>query len=373
MAHEAELQPKPNLLDRALGVVRRNKPEAIVAGVSAVILLAGVLPSPYVVESPGPHVDVLGTIEVEGTEAPVLTVEGQVDDATDAELNLLTVYVSGNPENKRTWMSLVPALFDRSQSIHPLTDFYPEGITVEQRDEASTQQMASSQVQAEAAAFRAAGFEVNTTLTVAEVSENGPSEGLLEVDDVIVSVEGKPVKEFSQLTKAVSASSGAITVGVLRDGKTTDVSVTPRAPKSGADPLMGVVISTSFDIPRKVDISVPDIGGPSAGMIFGLAIMERLGKGPDLGDLTISGTGTLDPDGNVGAIGGLKQKAWAAKRANSDIFIMPMSNCVDVEDFPKDLNVAPVATLEEAVDVLNAVSAGKPYAGIERCAELSAP
>ena len=337
------------------------------AGVAIVVLLAATVPSPYAVERPGPVVDVLGTVPVEGEDVAVLTVEDQVATEARGQLNLLTVTIAGSPQNPLSWIALIPALFDRSQTIAPIAQFYPKGITVEQREQVTSMQMDASQVQAATAAFREIGLDVDITLGIGEVDNNGPAFGALKANDEFVSVDGTPIDSFQTLIEKVSAATGDLKLVVLRDGQKRTVTVAPKPPSPGAEPRLGVVVTTSYELPRTVDISVPQIGGPSAGLMFGLAIMERMGKGVDLDGLTVSGTGTLSDTGAVGPIGGLTQKAWAAKRAGSDLFLMPLDNCIDVKDFPADLAVAPVATLQEASAAIANAAAGHPAAGIERC------
>lgn len=348
-------------------IVRENRTESVVAAVALVVLAAAMIPSPYAIERPGPVVDVLGTVPVEGEDVPVLTVEGEADAAAEGKLNLLTVSIAGSPQRPLNWMALVPALFDPSQMVAPVSQFYPEGITVEQREEVTSLQMDASQVVSATAAFRAIGLDVGVSLSVGDVDEAGPAAGILEVGDELVSVNGQKLTSFDQLIETVSVGTAPLTFELVRDGKAVTEQVTPKVPTGGDEPRLGIIVSTSYELPHEVDISVPQIGGPSAGLIFGLAIMDRLGEGPDLGGLTVSGTGTLSENGEVGPIGGLTQKAWAASGADTDLFLMPIGNCADVKDFPDDLNVAPVATLEEAVDAINAASAGERVPGLERC------
>ena len=123
-----------------------------------------------------------------------------------------------------------------------------------------------------------------------------------------------------------------------------------------------------------MEIQLEDIGGPSAGMAFSLAMYDRLTPGEMLDGMTVSGTGTMADTGEVGPIGGLEQKMWAAARAESDLFLMPLGNCADVpERIPDGLRVAPVATLTEAIDAIETAASGDTPAGLERCgAEISA-
>lgn len=341
-----------------------------VAALACVVLLAAVIPSPFSIERPGPVVNTLGDVSIEGEVRPVISIPGEKTYPTTGALNLLTVSIVGSPDHPASWLSLVPALFDPAQRIAPRTEFYPEGTTVEDREAQSTVLMQSSQAQAAAAAFRALGQDVQVTLNVAAVSPDGPAEGVLEERDVLLSVGGNAVSDFADLRAAIiEAGAGKpLALGIERDGTELEVELTPKVPEGGSDPLIGAVISSNYDLPAEVDISLSEIGGPSAGMVFALSIVDQLTPGGMLNGQSVSGTGTVTDTGVVGPIGGLEQKMWAASRADSRLFLMPIGNCADVPSrIPPGLEVAPVATVKEALEVIEAGTNGEPVPGLERC------
>lgn len=358
--------------------IERRRARALlgIAILACAMLLAAVVPSPYVIEQPGPVVDTLGEARVDGESAPVITIDGAETFPTTGELNLLTVAILGNPEQPKSWLSLVPALFDPAQRVAPVVEFYPRGVTVDQRETENAVLMDSSQAQAAAAAFRAVGEDVGVELSVAGVSEDGPADGILETGDVLVSLDGRDIDDFSALRLGIlDAGAGAeLRIGILRDGEPREVLLAPRLPEGGSEPLIGVLISSAYELPAEVDISLSQIGGPSAGLVFGLAILDQLTPGALLDGRTVSGTGTLTDAGEVGAIGGLVQKMWAAERAGSELFLMPVENCVDLpRRLPDGLRIAPVGTLDEALDAIDALTAGEEPAGIERCDTPAVP
>ena len=108
--------------------------------------------------------------------------------------------------------------------------------------------------------------------------------------------------------------------------------------------------------PRDISIAVKRTGGPSGGMIFTLAIIELLTKENLLQGRSIAGTGTIEKDGSVGAIGGIEEKILAAKRAGADLFLAPAANCSELSSIPKGITVAAVETIDEAVAALNSKS-----------------
>lgn len=349
---------------------RRSRRSLVVAGLASALLLAAVIPSPYTIERPGPVVNTLGEVQIEGETQPVISLPGTETYPTTGELNLLTVSLVGSPEHPVSWLSLVPAVIDPTQRIQPRSMFFPEGSTLEDREAQGTVQMQSSQAQAAAAAFRELGHEVPVELTVAAVSEGGPAEGVLRDGDVLTAIGGTPITDFAGLRAAIVAAGAdsELALAIERDGDAREVTLTPQIPEGGGDPLIGAVIATSFELPMEVDISLAEIGGPSAGMIFALAIIDQLTPGAMLGDLTVSGTGTVTDAGVVGPIGGLEQKLWAAARADSDVFLMPVANCGDLpKRQPSGIEVVPVETLDEALAAIEAAAAGTPVQGIERC------
>ena len=341
-----------------------------VAVLSCLVLLAALIPSPYLIERPGMAVDTLGTVELDGEEVDVIGISGADTYETTGELKLLTVSLVGSPQHPTSWLSLLPAVFGKGQQIVPMSDYFPEGVTEDDRKAESTAMMDASQDTAAAAAFCAVGDPADITLTVVDVPDDGPSAGLLEKGDVLVAVNGERLADFADLRRVI-AESGAgtpVQVDVSRDGNEQQLEVVPQQTNGSSDPVIGAVISVTYDLPAKVDISLSEIGGPSAGMVFALAIYDRLIPGKLLEGLTVSGTGTIAEDGTVGPIGGIEQKLWAAAAAESDLLLMPLSNCPMLPDsLPGGLRIAPVATLDEAITAIESVTAGNEPAGIERC------
>ncbi len=344
----------------------------IVGALAIPVLLAGAIPSPYVIERPGPVVDTLGDVTVDDATEPVVSFPDAQTYPTSGTLNLLTVQILGDPDRRRSWLSLLPAVVDPSQRIAPLSDFFRDGETSDDRDAQNTALMASSQTLAAAAAFREVGDDVDVVLSVAEVAGGSAADGVLEPGDRL----GEPIESFAMLRERTIATGGdePLRVGIERDGEPVDVELTPTIPDGATEPLIGATVATDFELPSEVEIKLEDIGGPSAGMAFSLAMYDRLTPGEMLDGMTVSGTGTMADTGEVGPIGGLEQKMWAAARAESDLFLMPLGNCADVpERIPDGLRVAPVATLTEAIDAIETAASGDTPAGLERCgAEISA-
>ncbi|AEW94321.1 MULTISPECIES: hypothetical protein [Streptomycetaceae] len=114
-----------------------------------------------------------------------------------------------------------------------------------------------------------------------------------------------------------------------------------------------------------VKLRLADVGGPSAGLMFTLGIIDKIrgdGHGGDLtGGRVIAGTGTIDASGAVGAVGGVALKEQAAKRDGATVFLAPRDECTDAKaSLPAGLTLVPVADLGGALDALDALSTGRP-------------
>ena len=129
--------------------------------------------------------------------------------------------------------------------------------------------------------------------------------------------------------------------------------------------MIGILVGGEYQFPLEVEIALEDVGGPSAGVVFALGVVEMLTSEDITGGLVVAGTGTISAAGDVGSIGGVRHKMNGAKNDGASVFIAPASNCPDILGHePPGLTVIPVATLAEAVDALRAYQSGQP---VPRC------
>lgn len=323
--------------------------------VSQLTLGAFYLPLPYVVQSAGPTLNVLGTIEGE----EVVQIEGFEAESTEGELRLTTVSVQGAPGYKVYLPTLIAAWFDPNQSILPVEALYPDTDDEEGTRLINTVQMSTSQSEAVAAAFNYQGIEFSNNIIIAGVRSDGPAADLLLPGDVIVSMNGQTfttVQEYVDLA-GKTPPSGTIELVVERAGTELSLSVPTRFDQEAGRSLMGVVLSNGFDFPIDVDFAIEGIGGPSAGMIFALGIYDEMTEGDLTGGKKIAGTGTIDAAGNVGPIGGIKQKLVGSATDGAEFFIAPVSNCDEVaSNIPDGLNVYAVSNFEEALNVVETIA-----------------
>ncbi|SFS08024.1 PDZ domain-containing protein [Microbacterium sp. cf046] len=338
----------------------------------AVLLVITFLPTSYVIQRPGPVYNTLGTAEAaDGTQVPLISVEGAETFPTEGALDLLTVQVIGNRERTPSWFELATAWFDPSKAVLPIDAVFPEGQSTEQRNEESAAMMVDSQKEATAAALTELGYDVDAKLTVYSFTEDSAAEGALQEGDVILDANGTSVTDATALREIVNEGEGApIELTIERDGEEESVSVTPKETEVDGETLwlLGITLTNDFDFPIDVTIQLNNVGGPSAGMMFALGIIDTLTPDQLNGGETVAGTGTIDAEGVVGPIGGIRQKMWGAVGAGADWFLAPEDNCDEVVGYvPVGLRVFSVGTLDDALDVLDAVRDDGDLSALPTC------
>lgn len=355
----------------------RRVPRGVLVGIWALVVallaLLGMsfLPSPYVVERPGPVYDTLGEAAgADGEPVPLISIAGAETFPTTGSLDLLTVSVVGSPERRLSWVDVALAWFDPTRSVVPMEAVFPPGQTSEERAEQNAVLMDDSQDAATAAALQHLGYELESQLTIGHVLADSAAADVFQEGDVVLGVDGTPLDRADAVREAVVASEGAeLAFDIERDGQAQQVTITPRAADDEtAAWQIGVVVGTSYDFPFDVEIQLDNVGGPSAGMMFALGIVDMLTPGDLTGGEQIAGTGTISSAGEVGAIGGIRQKMWGAVDAGASYFLAPSTNCGEVVgNVPEGLQVFAVDTLDDAVEVLDEISADGDLAALPTC------
>ena len=362
-----DLEPDPVRRRAGGGWVGWSLLGAAIVGVTVVALL----PAPYVIEKPGPVFDVLGDVTFDGEEVPLITIPMEETFPTSGRLDMLPVNRPGNPDNLPTWFDVATAHLDPSRAVLPVADVYPEGETPEQSAEQGRLDMENSQKEAIAAAMNYLGYEVPSTLTVASVIEGGPSQSILLDGDTIVSVNGVVPPDVTALRELVAENGVSVPadVVIIREGVEQTLRIQPEL--SGGEspvPVIGIYVGSEYEFPFTVTIQLENVGGPSAGMMFALGIIDKLTEGSLTGGEHIAGTGTISSTGTVGPIGGIVQKMWGAQRAGADWFLAPVANCAEVVGHvPPGLTVYSVETLDEAMIALATIRSDGPRDGIPTC------
>lgn len=315
-------------------------------------LTAAVATVPYVALGPGPTYNTLG--EVDGT--PVLEIDGRDVFPTDGNLDLTTVGV----QPSLTLAQALQGWFERDLAVVPREVVFPPGRSDDQVDEENAAAMRESQSDAVLAAARQLGLRVGE-VRVAEVPDDSPSQGLLQVDDVLTGVDGTEVRDAAELRDLIGSREAGepVRISYTRDGAPGEVTVTTTDGPAGG-PVIGVgTEETPVDVPLDVEINLADVGGPSAGLMFTLGILDKLGEESLTGGLYVAGTGEISPDGTVGPIGGITQKLIASERKGAVAFLVPEANCAEaVRNPPDGLVLIRVGSLEDALDGLEAVREG---------------
>ena len=389
-------------VDRLVRVSRRISTLLVVLVTLALAVVASfTVRVPLVAMGPGPVFDTLGSVEVpegsvddpmggaggttsgsgEGDEStvakPIIEITGAEPDSTEGVLDMTTVAVHQNLR----FADALTLWLDPKQTVVPRDQVFPPDRTQQQVDEQNAQLMVGSENSAAAAAFR--HLDLPMVPTVRGIVKGGAADGLLEEGDRILTIDGKKIADSNALVEYVSAkrpgdeldveferptpsSSGDGAQPGSGDAKRMEetVKLTPGDPEEGTEPDQGYLGVMVGDLPANgtnVKINLDDsVGGPSAGLMFALAIVDKLSPGELTGGKHIAGTGEIDGKGEVGPIGGIRHKIVAAHDDGATTFLVPADNCAEaMTDPPEGIDLVKVGTLDDAVDALDALKSGR--------------
>ncbi|MET7638362.1 PDZ domain-containing protein [Streptomyces sp. NPDC005438] len=350
-----------------------------------IVLIAAALliKVPYAEMSPGPTVNTLGK---HGGE-PVLSFPGRDDkriNSTTGNLNMTTVSVT--PADYR--MHLVEAVagwLAHDDVVVPYETLYPDDRSASEVDKQNAEEFSQSQESAKVAALRQVGEKVRARVVVSSVVKDSPSQGKLHAGDVIRAVDGQRVNQPQDVRRLVTKH---------RPGQQVRFTVVPvskakAAEKAGKEPprgdesrvtvrtapapddrkraMVGIESGVDHTFPFPIKIKLADVGGPSAGLMFALGIVDKLQKTDLTGGAFVAGTGTIDDEGKVGAIGGIRMKTIAARKAGARYFLTPEDNCATAaKGKPGGLTLVKVDTIEDALDALKGIR-DKDSSAIPKC------
>ena len=333
------------------------------AGAVAVLLalLSLVIRVPYVELVPGPVTNTLGK---RSDGVPLITVTGRRTYPTSGHLDLTTVGVSGGPDSELSAAQALAGWFQPHAAVVPQDAVFPPGESQKVVEQQNTRQMVDSQQDAISAALTSLKVPFRTEVLVGAVEKGTPADGQLRVGDEVRAVDGTAVTSAKALRTLISRRTPGqlVRVTVDRNGVVRQLSIRTAADRQ--DPkraIIGVATAERAKPPFTVTINLKDVGGPSAGLMFALGIIDTLTPGQLNGGKHIAGTGTITTDGTVGPIGGIAQKVVAARDAGASVFLTPVANCrAAASNRPAGLTLVRVATLSEALDRLAAIRAGRP-------------
>lgn len=319
--------------------------------------LLGEQPECLVAFLPGPTRDTFELIEIDG------------DTSESAGQLVLTTVLLDTDLTLGEWFDY---LFDATITTYDRDVFYPPGTDEEEVERENEFLMQDSQLGATIAALSALGHDVDAEpdgLTVGGlVDGNLIAEGDLEPGDDLISVEGEAVRTLDDILGVLEELEPGDVIEVTRgrgDEEPVSVQVELAAnPDDPGAPMIGIFLLPRYDLPVEVEIQAGNIGGPSAGLMFALSIVDSLTPDDLTGGAIIAGTGAIDTDGNVGAIGGIQQKIVGALNRDEGpaarVFLVPEDNFAEARGAPVDdeILLVPVGTLNEALDVLATLADG---------------
>jgi PDZ domain-containing protein len=300
---------------------------------------------PYLAFSPGPVSDAADTIVVE--DVPVYPPEG--------ELLLLTV-ISQDVNLFEAMIAGVDPTIDlvRKEAVRR------PGESDEEYRSRVLQQMDDSNFRSIVVALNYLGIDmVPVEVVIDGLVEGTAAAGVLHQGDTLVEVNGAPVSGVADITAALEplAPGDVISVSVLRDGEIVELELelAEREDQPGA-PMIGILVGEITEPPFPISIRSGDVGGPSAGMMHSLAIIDSLTEGELTRGRVIAGTGTIALDGTIGAIGGIRQKVVAAEAAGAEYILVPARNYqAALTAEYRTIEIVPVATIDDAVEFLEAL------------------
>ncbi len=335
--------------------------------VAGLVVAAATIPVNKVIEAPGPTWNVLADSGTEG-EGDLLTVTGTTTYPAEGALRMTTVSVLGCPGYPVTTFDLIRAWLDPDAVILDRDEVCPQSLTAEEINEVNQAQMTNSQDDAVIAALMESGAATSMTLTIESASAQELQSKVVQ-GDVLTSItpaggETTTITTYAQLRALMETIDPGteVVLGVTRQGQPLSITVTTQTPpakdgRSGS--ILGINLSVKVDSEINATFSLSDVGGPSAGTMFALGIIDKITPGSLTGGQDIAGTGTITIDGTVGPIGGIVQKMAGARKDGSSYFLAPVDNCSEVVGHePDGLEVFAIATLHDAVLAAQAIAEG---------------
>ena len=316
----------------------------------AAVLALWPLKVPYYAMSPGPVEEVADLVTV--SDVPVYT--------TNGDLFLLTVGL-----REVNIFEYLEAQVDPRVDLVGREVIRPAGVTQEEATRSNLELMDESIDAAVYVALTRLGYEVGFTgegASVLQVAEDTPAEGVLQVGDIITHIEGRPVITADDAGTIIRTFQIGDTINLsgTRAGEPLSVDITLIAhPDVEGAPMVGVVLDTvnlGLDLPIDLKIDSRNIGGPSAGMMYAITVLDLLTPEDLAKGHRIAGTGTIHIDETVGAIGGVRQKVFAARSVGAEYIMVPTDNYPDALTAAGDgIEIVAVATLQDALDFLDSL------------------
>lgn len=315
-------------------------------------VLAVAVTVPYVALGPGPTFDTLG--EVDGKE--VVDIQGAQTHPTSGHLTMTTV---SQRDDLTLYQALILWMSGREQLV-PRHLVYPPDKSREDVDEANSADFRRSEDSAEYAALKYLKYP--SAVTVEGVNDPGPSSGKLQDGDAIDAVNGTPVvglEEFVSLLKDTKPGEEVVVDYRRKNAPAGIARITLGSNPDRDHGYLGVAVRDAPWAPFTIDFNLANVGGPSAGLMFSLAVVDKLTTGDLNGSKSVAGTGSITPEGKIKPIGGITHKIVAARDAGATVFLVPAENCFEARSDGDDgLELVKVENLGQAVDALEGLATG---------------
>ncbi|MDP9019683.1 MAG: PDZ domain-containing protein [Actinomycetota bacterium] len=320
--------------------------KAVAGALVAVLIGAALLvPLPVLVIAPGSAVGVGERVEL-----------GRPPDPLTGRFLLTTVRIY-----QPTALGVVQAWLAEHQDVLAREEVVPPGVDREEFEHAQRQLFRESSEVAAAVGLQAAGEVVEVTgagARVAAVVDGSPAEGELREGDVITAVDGQPVALASDLVAALAtrAAGDDVDLTLRRDDREQHARIRLEDVERLGRPALGVAVATvdlAITLPVPVEVDQGEIGGPSAGLMVALTVYDLADPADLAAGRAVAGTGTIDLEGSVGAVGGVGAKVIAARRSGASLFLVPEDEEAEARQAAGgELEIIPVASLEEAIAAL---------------------
>jgi PDZ domain-containing protein len=343
---------------RCSAVSRRTWTLLVSLGLAMALGLLGALATvPYVALGPGPTFNTLGVV----AGKPVVDIKGIKTYPTTGHLNMTTVSVI---DNVTLYGALALWVSGRSELV-PRDEIFPPELSEQQVEKQNQQMFRDSEANAEAAALRYLGYP--TKVVLGQVVPNGAVIGKLAVGDRLLALDGRELRSAQQVVDLLAGSHPGQLVRLRfqrGDAPPQEAAITLGAGARPGHGYLGVGVSERPDVNFAITITLADVGGPSAGLMFALAIVDKLTTGALAGNTFVAGTGEIAPEGQVGPIGGIPLKMIRAREAGASVFLVPAGNCAEAaQRAPAGLRLVRVDTLADAVHALDEIRAGRQPRG----------
>ncbi|MFZ9693563.1 MAG: PDZ domain-containing protein [Candidatus Nanopelagicales bacterium] len=330
--------------------IRENLASVVLA--LTLLFLAVVSDLPYVRSEAGNTYEATGSVNDE----PLLMIEENAAFPTyksSGQILILTVSSWGGPYGRLTWVDAMRTFFDSDVVIVPTSFLFDPDQTSEDISNQGSQLFLSAESNAIAAAMEYLKLPVSKKLIIGSIFEETPAVENYKLGDVLLQLNGIALSDFESITKIMDdvKPGESVTYTLIRDGNELEVS--SATIENDGRTIVGIGILEQTIPPVDIEVQLPDVKGPSAGLAFAISLVELFSKKDFTQNRIIGVTGEITANGDVKAIGGLDHKINGAYASGARLMLIPRENCNAVpKATPQDLRLVPVTTLEEALEVL---------------------